>query len=71
MDSFFSNITANLDFSLEQLVSEEKTNKLIDKILDTDPCYDEIIFDDSFFTFSNDEVAEFEYRSKQKKRRYC
>jgi hypothetical protein len=67
MDSFFSNITANLDFSLEQLVSEEKTNKLIDKILDTDPCYDEIIFDDSFFTFSNDEVAEFEYRSKQRK----
>jgi len=66
MDYFFSNITFNLDFSTEQLVSEEKTNKLIDKILDTDPCYDEIIFDNSFFTFSNDEIAEFENRAKQR-----
>lgn len=67
MDYFFSNITANLDFSTEQLVSEEKTNKLIDKILDTDPCYDEIIFDNSFFTFSNNEIAEFENRARQRK----
>lgn len=67
MDSFFGNITSNLGFSVEQLVNEEKTNKLIDKILDTDPCYDEIIFDNSFFTFSNDEISEFELRAKQKK----
>lgn len=67
IDNFFSNITPNLDFSLEQLVNEEKTNKLIDKILDTDPCQDDIVYDDSFFSFTNDDIAEFESKARERK----
>ena len=67
IDNFFSNITPNLDFSLEQLVNEEKTNKLMDKILDTDPCKDEIVYDDSFFSFNNDEIEEFENKAVGRK----
>jgi hypothetical protein len=70
IDYFFSNITFNLDFSLEQLVNEEKTNKLMDKILDEDPCYDDIVYDDSFFSFSNDEVELFERKAYERKSGY-
>jgi hypothetical protein len=67
VDYFFSNITSKLDFSLEQLVNEEKTNKLMDKILDEDPCSDEIVYDDSFFSFSNSDVEFFERKANQRK----
>ena len=70
IDYFFSNVTANLDFSLEQIVDEEKTNKLLDKILDTDPCADDVVYDDSFFSFDNDDLIELEERSKERKSGY-
>lgn len=67
VDYFFGNVTANLDFSLEQIVDEEKTNKVLDKILDTDPCTDDVVYDDSFFSFNNDDLIELEERAKQRK----
>jgi hypothetical protein len=70
IDYFFSNITANLDFSLEQITDEEKTNKLLDKILDTDPCEDEVVYDDSFFEFDNEDLREIEEKSKERKNGY-
>jgi len=66
IDYFFSNITSRLNFSLEQITNEEKTNKLIDKILDTDPCQDDIVFDNSFFEFNNDEIRELENRARER-----
>ena len=67
VDYFFSNVTSQLSFSLEQITNEEKTNKLIDKILDTDPCQDDIVFDNSFFEFNNDEIRELENRARERK----
>jgi hypothetical protein len=67
IDYFFSNITSKLDFSLEQLVNEEKTNKLMDKIMDEDPCYDEVVYDDSFFSFSNSDIESFERKARERK----
>ena len=67
IDNFFSNVTSQANFSLEQLVSEEKTNKLIDKILDTDPCQDDTTYDDSFFSFSNEDIEELERKALERK----
>ena len=43
IDNIFSNVTGNLNLSLEQITNEQKTNKLIDKILDTDPCLETML----------------------------
>lgn len=66
VDSFFANVTSNLDLSLDQLVNKEKTNTLIDKILDTDP-EDEVIFDNSFYQFNNDELQKIEEKANESK----
>lgn len=60
MNSFFSNVTSNMNPSLEQVIDEEKTDAIMEKILDTDPCQEEQVFDDSFFKFSNEELSEIE-----------
>jgi len=69
MDNFFGNITSRLVgdniLTIEQVEDQQKTNKLIDKILDTDPCQDEIVFDDSFFEFKNEDLAEIEKKSRE------
>ncbi len=67
MNSFFSNVTGNIKPSIEEIMDEEKTEKLMDKILDTDPCEEEVIFDDTFFSFNNDEILEMEKRAQQRK----
>lgn len=69
MDNFFGNITSNLvndnTITVEQVENQQKTDKLIEKILDTDPCQDEIVFDDSFFEFNNEDLIEIENRANQ------
>ena len=69
MDNFFGNVTSNLvskgQLTFEQIENQQKTNKLIEKILDTDPCQDEIVFDDSFFEFNNEDLAEIERKSRE------
>jgi hypothetical protein len=67
IDFFFSNITSQIAPTIEQLLKEEQVNATIDKILNTDPCYDEIVFDNSFFSFSNDDLAKMEAKAKQRK----
>jgi len=67
IDFFFSNITSQISPTIEQLLKEEQVNATIDKILNTDPCYDEIVFDNSFFSFSNDDLAKMESKAKQRK----
>ena len=69
MDNFFGNVTSNLVNSviidIDQIENQQKTNKLIEKILDTDPCQDEIVFDDTFFEFNNEDLIEIENKSNQ------
>jgi len=67
LDSFFGIVASNTDSTLDQLINEEKTNKILEKILDTDPCYDEIVYDDSFFTFKNEDLEEIERKATERK----
>ena len=67
MNSFFSNVTSSMNPSIEDVMDEEKTEKLMDKILDTDPCEEELTYDDTFFSFNNDEILEMEKRAQQKR----
>lgn len=56
----------NVNMSLDKILAIEKVNSLQDKINNTDPCKEEYQYDDSFFTFTNDELYEMENRSNQK-----
>ncbi len=66
LDHLFGAVSSPLNMGVEKMVDQEKTNKIMDKILDTDPCVDEIIFDDSYFSFSNSEMEDIENRSNQR-----
>lgn len=60
-----SQIPNNLQ-SLENLVNIEKTNALIDKILQSDPCKDDYKYNDDYYTFTNDELSEIEKVANEK-----
>lgn len=65
--SLISNVP-NLNVSIDKLISIEKVNSLQDKINSTDPCKEEYTYDDSFFTFSNDDLFNMEDIANQKQR---
>lgn len=52
--------------SLEQMISLEQIDKLQDKINNSDPCKEDYQIDDSYFTFSNDDLLEIETKANQK-----
>lgn len=69
MNGLTGSMNANLpkiSTSVDKLVALEKVNSLQDKINSTDPCKEEYEYDDSFFTFSNDELFEMEDVANQK-----
>lgn len=65
LDNFFGNISSGLNIGLDINLDNERTNKIIDKILDTDPL-DGVTYDNSFFEFTNDELAEIEIEAGNK-----
>jgi len=68
MNEMYGTIDANINtIDFQSIVDNEKINKTIDKILDSDPCSEEFIVDDSFFVFSNDELLGIEEVSNNKK----
>jgi len=54
--------------SLDKFISVEQTDKLIDKIMSTDPCTKEYQITDNFFSFTNEESFEIENKAEQKSR---
>jgi hypothetical protein len=56
----------NINMSLDKLIALEKVNSLQDKINSSDPCKEEYKQDDSFFTFTNDELYDIENTANQK-----
>jgi hypothetical protein len=69
-DMMTGSLTSNLEginFSLDKLISIEKINVLQDKINNSDPCKEEYTYDDSYFSFTNEENFEVENTSNQKK----
>jgi len=59
--------TPNINTSVDKLMSTEKVNSLLDKINSSDPCKEEYQYDDSYFTFNNDELYHMENVANQKK----
>jgi hypothetical protein len=54
LDAIFGSVSVQLNKSTEQLVKEEQIKTIIKCIIDAD---DDDVIDNSFFTFTNDEVA--------------
>jgi hypothetical protein len=52
--------------SLDKLVSMEQVSALQDKINSSDPCKEEYQIDESYFTFTNDEILKIEEIANQK-----
>lgn len=57
----------NVNTSIEKLLALEKVNALQDNINNTDPCTEDYVYDDSYFTFTNEEEYEMENIANQKK----
>lgn len=49
--------------SMDSVTDKEKVDKMIDKILDVDPCSQDFLFDNSFFEFSSDDLLDIEKKS--------
>lgn len=61
-----SYIASNVNVDIETSTSKEETNKMVEKILDTDPCEQNFFLDDNFFQFSKDELLDIESRSQNR-----
>ena len=63
MDSVFGVITSKTKKTAEEIKRDIKINEIIDRVINSN---DDEIIDDSFFTFSNDELNDINYKSKLK-----
>jgi hypothetical protein len=69
IDTIFGSISFQIKKPRLQLEMEEKVNKIVDKLVDEDiNAKESDSNDDSFFTFSNDEIAIIERRSSERQR---
>jgi hypothetical protein len=68
MNQLYGSIDASLpNFDIETSIDKEKVDAMIDKILETDPCEETFTFDNSFFTFSNDELLSIEKKANNRR----
>ena len=66
IDSIFGTISFKVGRNKRKIENEEKINDIIDKIINAD---DEVI-DNSFFTFSNQEIADIENKAELRRKGY-
>jgi len=60
MDSSIGNLTINSS------TDKEKVDSMVEKILETDPCEQSFILDNSFFEFDSDELLEIERKAQNR-----
>lgn len=65
-DSLTGVLASAMNTSLDQLITMEQISKLQDKINNSDPCKEDYQIDESYFTFSNDEMLSMETIANQK-----
>lgn len=65
VDMIFGSISININKTTKQLENEAKVNAIVDSIVNSD-C--DTILDDSYFTFTNDEISTIEQESTDRKR---
>jgi hypothetical protein len=68
MDSMFGLISSANDISVDTLLSQEKMDMSVKKILDVDVCSDNTLIDNSFYDFSNEELSYMERNASNKSR---
>jgi hypothetical protein len=61
VESIFGSISIKIDKSKKQIQNEIKIEDIINRIID---CDDDIIIDDSYFTFTNEDLSSIDYRSE-------
>jgi hypothetical protein len=66
LDNFFGNISSATNLGLDINIENEKTNQIVNKLLDEDPCVDEIVYDNSYFEFDNEQLAQIEIDANNK-----
>jgi hypothetical protein len=66
MDRLTGVLAANMPLSLDKLISIEKVNTLLNNLFNSDPCKAEYQIDDSYYTFSNDDLLSIETICNQK-----
>lgn len=60
------NFSGNLKIGIDQAIAKEKVNKMVEKILDTDPCDQTFKLNDNFFEFTSDELLEIEKNAQNR-----
>jgi hypothetical protein len=65
VDVVFGSISVNVNKDKKTLQDEIQIGDIIDRILNTD---EEIIIDNSYFSFSNEEILDIEYRSELRRK---
>lgn len=65
-DSLTGALSAAMNMSLDQILTMEQVSMLQDKINNSDPCKEDYQIDESYFTFSNNEMLEMEKIASQK-----
>lgn len=68
MDSMFGLISSINGIGVDTLISLDKMDKGVEKILEVDVCADKIILDDSFYDFGNEELSFMERNASNKSR---
>lgn len=63
MDFIFGSISQSLNLSTETISDKLKMDASVDKIMDTDPNDPNLIIDDSFFEFTDDELLAIQQKS--------
>jgi hypothetical protein len=58
--------SGNFKIGLNEAIAKERVNKMIEKILDTDPCDQTFKLNDSFFEFDSDELLEIEKNAQNR-----
>jgi hypothetical protein len=65
IESIFGSISLRINKNKRTIETEEKINEIIDRIINAD---DDIIVDDSFFQFSNEEIANIQERAELRRK---
>jgi hypothetical protein len=66
ISSLLSNSNPSLGLDIDSATNKEKTSKMVEKILDTDPCDLTFKLDDNFFEFNSDELLEIEKNAQNR-----
>jgi hypothetical protein len=66
MDQMLGTISSSLGVSVDVMLDLEKMDESVEKILEVDFCSDNVTVDDTFFSFSNEDLERMERRARNK-----